>query len=216
MTTEKLIDKLFSQLDEWRHLPSYQLERRADVFFAIYLTDIIKRKYYQDVEYIIPEFPVRIGTIYKHHGFANPNLSFKIDYVAVCNKTKKVFLIELKTDDGSRREKQDNYLSNARAINIPDLVDGILEIYKVTSSKKKYDNLLSLLSNIGWVDNVAIKNTSTNYEIEIVYIQPNADESDKTIITFNEISNILADKQDELTKRFIKSILEWKVNPNNR
>ena len=28
-------------LDRWRHLPSYQLERRADVFFALYLPGIV-------------------------------------------------------------------------------------------------------------------------------------------------------------------------------
>jgi len=41
MTTETLIDELFDKLDEWRSLPAYQLERRADIFFAIYLKDII-------------------------------------------------------------------------------------------------------------------------------------------------------------------------------
>lgn len=214
MTAEKLIDKIFSQLDDWRYLPAYQLERRADIFFAIYLTDIFKSRFNQDIEYIIPELPVRIGTLYKHSKFNNPNLSFKIDYVAVCNKTNKVYLVELKTDDGSRREKQDNYLKGVKGNNIPDLVDGVLEIRKATSAKKKYDNLLLLLSKVGWVNKVSTKNTSTNYDIEIVYIQPNTDNSDKTIITFNDISKILADKQDELTKRFVKSLNKWTTNPN--
>lgn len=26
---------LFALLDQWRHFPAYQLERRADVFFAV-------------------------------------------------------------------------------------------------------------------------------------------------------------------------------------
>jgi len=214
MTTEKLIDKLFNQLDDWRPLPAYQLERRADIFFAIYLVDIFKSKFDQDIEYIIPEFPVRIGSVYKNRMFDNLNLSFKIDYVAVCNKTNKVYLVELKTDDGSRREKQDNYLNNVKTNNIPSLVDGVLKIYKATNAKKKYDNLLILLSEVGWVDKATATNTSTNYDIEIVYIQPNTDNSDKIIITFSDISKILADKQDELTKRFIKSLNEWTVNPN--
>jgi len=214
MTTEKLIDNLFNLLDDWRHLPAYQLERRSDIFFAIYLSDILKSKFHQDIEYLIPEFPVRIATIYRHGTFPNPNLSFKIDYVAVCNKTRKVYLIELKTDDGSRREKQDKYLNGAKDINIPDLIDGVLEIYKVTNSKKKYENLLSHLSEIGWVNMQTLKNTSSIYDIEIIYLQPNSDNSDKTIISFEEIANILEDKQDELSKRFIKSIKEWKTNPN--
>ena len=42
---EKLLNKLFETLDDWRNLPAYQLERRADVFFAIYLDEIIKGKF---------------------------------------------------------------------------------------------------------------------------------------------------------------------------
>jgi hypothetical protein len=37
-----MISKLFHLLDNWRNLPSYQLERRADIFFALYLDKIIK------------------------------------------------------------------------------------------------------------------------------------------------------------------------------
>ena len=29
-------------LDRWRHFPAYQLERRADVFFALYLPGIVE------------------------------------------------------------------------------------------------------------------------------------------------------------------------------
>jgi len=31
-------DVVFRHLDRWRHFPNYQLERRADVFFSVYLT----------------------------------------------------------------------------------------------------------------------------------------------------------------------------------
>ena len=61
---EQLITKLFDTLDDWRNLPAYQLERRADIFFAIYLEEIIQAKFNINIEFIIPEFPVRIGNIY--------------------------------------------------------------------------------------------------------------------------------------------------------
>jgi hypothetical protein len=35
----KQIDTLFDRMDAWRHLPNYQLERRADIFFAMYLPE---------------------------------------------------------------------------------------------------------------------------------------------------------------------------------
>jgi len=37
-----IIDNLFNLLDDWRTLPAYQLERRADIFFALYLDKILE------------------------------------------------------------------------------------------------------------------------------------------------------------------------------
>ena len=73
------IDQLFDNLDAWRHLPSYQLERRADAFFSIYLARILETKYGEEIEGLIPEFPVRIGTLQPD---LETNQSFKIDYLA--------------------------------------------------------------------------------------------------------------------------------------
>ena len=35
------IDRIFDLLDGWRHLPAYQLERRADIFFGLFLPDVL-------------------------------------------------------------------------------------------------------------------------------------------------------------------------------
>jgi len=32
------LQTIFRHLDCWRHLPAYQLERRADIFFSAYLS----------------------------------------------------------------------------------------------------------------------------------------------------------------------------------
>ncbi len=215
MTTEILIDELFDRLDEWRGLPSYQLERRTDIFFAIYLKDIIRKKYNQTVDYIIPEFPLRIGNIYSDFKLSNPNLSFKIDYLVVCNSTRKVFLVELKTDSNSRREKQDKYLTTAKKLNIKNLVDGVLKIYEATSSKKKYENLLNILSRVGWLNTETMSNISTDYEVSILYIQPNPGKETEDVITFTDLIKYLSSNNDKLTTRFIKSLKEWTKNPND-
>ncbi|HPD48392.1 MAG TPA: hypothetical protein P5279_17685 [Anaerohalosphaeraceae bacterium] len=73
----QLISQLFDRMDAWRHLPNYQLERRADLFFSLYLPSVLESKFGVPVSpIVIPEFPVRIGTIY-------PNIptdkSYKID-----------------------------------------------------------------------------------------------------------------------------------------
>ncbi|MFV0536642.1 MAG: hypothetical protein ACK5M3_04625 [Dysgonomonas sp.] len=212
-----LIDKLFDSLDDWRNLPAYQLERRADIFFAIYLPEILKKRTNSSIDFIIPEFPVRIGNIYNKPEkiLTNPNLSFKIDYLAICQSENKVFFVELKTDDSSRRDKQDWYLREAKKKNIINLVDGILDINRATQAKKKYGYLLSKLETMGWIDKSTNTNLSSNYDVTIVYIQPNRKEDDSDlIITFSEISEYLSEYTDPITKRFCKSLTRWTNNPN--
>jgi len=128
------INELFDLLDKWRYFPAYQLERRADIFFAIFLKQTIQNKYSLSIDTVIPEFPVRVGAIIEKE----INKSFKIDYVAVNQKMKQVFLVELKTDLLSRREKQDWYLKRAQEINIHGLVDGLIKIFHATNQKSKY------------------------------------------------------------------------------
>ena len=61
----KQINTLFDRMDAWRHLPNYQLERRADLFFSLYLPEVLEAKLgFPVADQIVPEFPVRIGTIY--------------------------------------------------------------------------------------------------------------------------------------------------------
>ena len=215
LNSKVLIDRLFSLLDDWRNLPAYQLERRADIFFAIYLDKIIKSKFGDSIDFIVPEFPIRVGDISEER--PNLNMSFKIDYVAVCEEAKKVYFIELKTDQGSRRDKQDLYLDKARQINVTKLMDGIIKIYGATIQKRKYDNLISLFTKIGWLcmDKGVCKNTSKDYEIVVVYIQPNNYDNASNSISFTEVAAFLADQHDDLTKRFVQSLASWTASPNN-
>lgn len=60
----KKIVELFEKLDEWRFLPSYQLERRSDIFFALYLDVIFKELENEIIIEIIPEFPIRKGVLF--------------------------------------------------------------------------------------------------------------------------------------------------------
>ena len=59
------ITDLFDRLDVWRHFPNYQLERRADIFFALYLPEVLESTLEIAINPLLaPEFTVRIGTIY--------------------------------------------------------------------------------------------------------------------------------------------------------
>ena len=208
------INKLFDLLDDWRNLPAYQLERRADIFFAIHLDQIIEKVLGTKIDFVIPEFPVRIGEI----STTNPELnkSFKIDYLTYSKNENKVYLIELKTDQRSRREKQDWYLESASKIKVKGLVSGLLQIYKATNQKVKYNNLLDKIERIGWIerDNKTIKNLEIEIEPSIIYIQPLNKENEDSIISFDDIIKALSDSNDPLTKRFIESLEKWKSDTN--
>ena len=173
-------DILFHNLDNWRHLPSYQLERRADIFFAIYLPAYLEVLFNQKVQTIIPEFPVRVGTV---KPYPTVNKSYKIDYVVRFKGVNEVLFIELKTYNESRRDEQDNYLNEAKEVNIPKLIDGIVQIEKATNAKPKYSHLFSLLVNAGFMD-INHKPIETEHQIQIFYLQPNNPKNEKGCLEF--------------------------------
>lgn len=206
------IDALFNNMDNWRHYPNYQLERRADIFFSIFLPEILYHKVGFEIEGVIPEFPIRIGEI---HRIKNINKSFKIDYVAKASKEKRVFLIELKTDDTSRRSKQDWYLQRSKEVGFETLLEGVKRIYQATDYKKKYDHLLGGLEKLGFISvgpNRSIQIIKAEYKIEVVYIQPNVSDNQELSIGFNEIANIVEKRQDSLSVRFSQSLRKWAKN----
>jgi hypothetical protein len=98
------IDTLFDLLDAWRHFPSYQLERRADLYFALYLPEVLEAKFGFPVQpQLVPEFPLRIGTLDPDK---TTSASYKVDYVALSTARDKALLVELKTDPLSKRFAQ--------------------------------------------------------------------------------------------------------------
>ena len=208
------VDKLFDLLDDWRNLPSYQLERRADIFFALHLETILDKILGINVDLIIPEFPVRVGEISEK--LPDLNKSFKIDYLVYSKSSQKVYLVELKTDQRSLREKQDWYLKSAAKIKVSGLIDGILKIYTATQQKTKYDKLLDKLEKIQWIERVdkTIKNLNCMIEPEVIYIQPINDSARDNIISFDNIISALNDTVNPLTKRFLKSLEKWKTDTN--
>lgn len=203
------INELFSRMDEWRHLPAYQLERRADIFFSIYLGHLLRKKVGLEIDGVIPEFPVRVGTV---HPTENTNRSFKIDYFAKAKNSDTVVFVELKTDDASRRSKQDWYLQRAKEVGVAKLLQGLREIYAATGSKKKYRCLLGELEGMGLIvlnSDETIEVVEAKYEVQVVYIQPNNRDGKENVIPFREIAGIVEQQGDELSLRFAQSLREW-------
>lgn len=132
------IAAIFTNLDRWRHLPNYQLERRTDIFFSIYLKSLAEE--FSGVELldiIIPELPIKVD---------GSSRSFKVDYVLFSKDRKTAFFIELKTDSASRRDEQDEYLRTAVAGGLEKVLLDLKEIAGKTVSYRKYGHLFRMLA----------------------------------------------------------------------
>lgn len=144
--TDYSIASLFSRLDTWRHFPAYQLERRADIFFGLYLTDALnhhlRSRRIAINPRIIPEFPL---------GQTKTKRSDKADYFALSTDRMHAFLIELKTDLRSRRDTQDKYLEQASTRGMAELLCEVKSMAKTRNrpTRKKYFHLLRALADLG-------------------------------------------------------------------
>ena len=219
------IETLFDRMDEWRHLPSYQLERRADLFFSLYLAEVLEAKLGFPIrEQIVPEFPVRIGTIYPDIPI---HKSFKIDYLAVSVDGATGVFVELKTDGMSRRDSQDKYLTAAKDVGPSALLDGVLEIFRATQAKRKYFHLLQHLEMMGLFRipermrqimsreglrgaeeaSCEIEITTRAAKSTIVYVQPIGEGED--VVSFWDFRGVVLRHQDPVSERFAESLSRW-------
>jgi hypothetical protein len=226
---------IFDLLDEWRHLPDYQLERRADIFFAAYLPRFLSDRFRLDIRpKLIPEFPLRLGAI---DPSSDSNQSCKIDYVAIDAPARNVIFVELKTDCASYRAKQDRYMRDAKALGLDGVLEGIKQIILASDarSKRKYCRLLQLLEHhklITLPDTLEVALASKHYAsaidtcvhdvnvvcadptIHICYLMPRRPidpPAQAHVLTFEEFGEWLREMEvdDAFAARFASSLDRW-------
>ena len=221
---EITIERVFELMDSWRHLPAYQLERRADIFFALFLPEVLRKRFHLDQDPIlIPEFPVKRKR--------ENNLPSRIDYLALeCRKAGEFgrgFLVELKTDMGSRREDQDRLLHRAASRGMKCLLKELLEVCGATSERPKYICLLSMLNEIGLIEwdgklpmrqgfskaleeiraKLETKEAAYWPELSVVYVQPRRPEP-ADVVDFCEFADKIK-KRGEIGSLFARHLKEW-------
>ncbi len=222
------IDRLFALLDGWRHLPAYELERRADIFFALYLRDVVEARMGAPLEEeMIPELPLRVDRVLEGR---DSHQSVKVDCALFTTDRSRAFLLELKTDAGSRRPTQDAYLQAARELGFRRIVEGIREIVLRTAAHQKYHHLLWRLSRLGFLelpDDLdaylypsprnglterlrAIRVTDLNPQIDVIYVQPERTEGD-VCIDFAEMAEHVGRRADPLGQAFARHLRRWRV-----
>ena len=222
------VNALFELLDRWRHLPNYQLERRADIFFGLYLPKLLGDRFDVSIQGVVPEFPIKRDLIWPSHP---TNKSVKVDYVALSKDRGRCFFVELKTDVESRREAQDHYLETCRELGFVTILDGLLSIVKASSAHQKYFHLLSELAGQNCLnlppelaefifpqarpglrklqEQIEVCVERGEFEIEVVYIQPIVpqDNPDR-VIGFEEMASWLEGK-DEIAQVFAEYLRRW-------
>lgn len=226
------IDQLFGRMDAWRHLPSYQLERRADLVFSLYLLKVLGTHTGSELsDQLVPEFPVRIGTVNSHVPI---DKSYKIDYVTFSRDGKQAYLVELKTEQNSIRQSQIDYLDAAKSVGMAALLAGIVRIFQATNAQHKYLFLLRVLESLGQVRLPAalsaadastpgheltaaaggIVVTTQVESIQVIYVQPNGERQD--VVNFDQFASAIEGAGDPFADRFAKSLREWARVPAGR
>lgn len=222
------VNKVFDLLDRWRHFPCYQLERRADIFFAMYLPALMEELLETPLDpIVIPEFPLKK---------AFSNQSFKVDYCLVRADRRRVCFLEFKTDSASLNAPQHAYLKLAQESGFRAALDGLVQILGTTQGRRKYLHLCSALADLGFLritdegrarlagarhrlrnGALSVPQPTDEVEaIEVVYLQPrHLSEPSLTpgVRTFSlgDAARVLRSKfsGDALAQRFAQALDEW-------
>jgi hypothetical protein len=219
---------LFANMDRWRHLPAYQLERRADIFFSAYLPAVVAEHTGVEVSpEMIPELPIRRDLIWPEKP---SKTSVKVDYAVFAADRSRVFFVELKTDGASRRDSQDLYLARSIEVGFDRIVQGIVEISQATHACQKYGHLLHALAKQGCVRlpdgldghlwptvrrglgkllrEVEVSVHEGEFEVEVVYLQPARSDAD-SCIDFEDFAAHVEQHDDPVSRAFAASLRGW-------
>jgi len=205
--------KYFEMLIDWKQLPSYKAEPRIDSLVGFYIPEVMEHYFSIKVDGIIPEFPIRLGTIKPlHEGKSYSNKSYKVDFLVIGNNGFN-YLVEFKSDSSSRRDEQDQYLVETKDVGSKKIIDGLLTIAKASSYKQKYDYLITKLQINGLLDRNLIY-TGKNGDFKIVYIQPSNKSNEKNIIDYKYISEYLLSnyKESEFEKHLAYALQKWSID----
>jgi hypothetical protein len=205
-------DKYFDMMVDWKQLPAYRTEPRIDSLIGFYLKDILESYLHEKISGIIPEFPLRLGTINPECEKTNyKDKSYKIDFLAV-GMLGKNFLIEFKSDSNSLRENQDKYLERAKRLGTRAIVEGALRIADISSYTKKYSYLKSKMLRLGIIKE-NFEYSGQNPELEVIYVKPSNKEAKENVIEFDWIADWMNKRFSDVEsfeKYFAATLRKWK------
>ncbi|QIR75261.1 hypothetical protein FA592_03065 [Sulfurospirillum diekertiae] len=193
----EFLEKLMQVIvDEGIQTPKAQVERYLSPILGLFLEEILKKTFHKEYQMIVPEFPIRKGTIAKSVGSeqSESNQSTNIDYLMYNQTENKFVFIELKTDSKSFKPSQRKIYEDLKCVakdknNIFGqlLYDDLEKILSKSTSKDKYKYLKTK-----WNDSMSAIN-----DMEIIYIVPaktglkeevgREDENKLCVLYFNDL-----------------------------
>ena len=122
-------------------MPKYRLEQHVDVLFGMTLPTVLATKFGAVKEdlHVVPEFPISKS--------ADNKLSWSVDFAVFDKTNKRMYLVELKTDDRSIDAKQLKRMKRIRSCR--GLVEDILRLASEGDQRRKYVHLVSELVTAG-------------------------------------------------------------------
>lgn len=215
MNHTEAIETMLKNLDDWRHLPKYQLERRADLFFGLFIRQIVAAHTQSEIHpLVIPEFPFRHN---KNNSDTKHTVNF--DYVLFSKTLHTMYIVELKTDSGSYRESQDSYLVRAESEGFNSLIDGLNQVVGATSTSKirKYEYLCALLADAGIISIDSKMNVLKCPKMKILYLGPPPSDKEletdlrenRKLIDFHEAAVSLENSGGAVECHFASYLRRW-------
>lgn len=207
-----MINEYFDLLEDWKLLPAYKLEMRIDSLVGFVLAEISSEIFEVETKVLVPELPLRKGTLYpKFDKTVSANRSYKVDFYIRGMEGENLF-IEFKSDSGSIREDQDEYLQISRKRKMKKIVQGILKLWGKTRQKAKYNHLLEKLIEGGLIDE-SNSLLIEDEEIQIKYIKPSTsiDDEPSEVVNFKLLAESIRRvyKTDDFLRRFADSLEAW-------
>ena len=230
------ISEVFRTLDNWRHLPAYQLERRVDIFFGLILPEFMEKRFNVSVDTVIPEFPLNKRIICG----SDRDQSVRVDFAVFAKGEEEnyVFLVELKTDQKTLNRHQLKYMKDAQCAGFYELLRGVKLAAGASPEPRKYAHLIWRLKELGYFEDrcelpkvwaEVSRPVLTNYfqelrvsansgktNIGLVVILPNSPDCKMRekipdgfcCIAFDELKAELKDYSGQLGSGFVKDFLQ--------
>ncbi|WP_017212384.1 hypothetical protein [Clostridium beijerinckii] len=215
---ERLSGKLcIENIRKWKSYPNYRAEPRVDWILALAIPLLLEKEFHSRCKLLLPEFPLRKGTLDSEIAEKEFNRSVKVDFYCLLEDGNHI-LSELKTDSNSVNKKQLEYLRKAASIKVHSIFEGLILISDKTKANEKYQSYIKVLQDNGIYNLNNEVNESRKKKFNVVFISPEKIHNVSELQTgmkkikyyeLKDLVSILKNSDDEFIRGIANVISEW-------